>query len=186
MAISTNIDGSSGGMGQLFDLLAVVSDPAAYKTKLAELQEAADRNQKYVELVAPAADILALRDKTRAEKDQAAKLLAEANKEANAILARARDDAARIVADAQSSSAAMVQDAEKTMREAKAVMASAEEKSAAAGKQAAAAQNAMAEAVAAANAATVAHRAADAAMENAVSLKNEVIQKHKAFIESLG
>ena len=66
--IANNIDGSSGNSSQVLDLLALVAaDPKVYQSKLKELQDAADRNQKYVEAIGPASDIIILRQQAQAD-----------------------------------------------------------------------------------------------------------------------
>lgn len=87
--ISTNIDGSAGGTNQLFDLLALVSNPDAYKTKLDQLQKTIDENKKFIALVGPAEDVLSLRDILAASTVEAKATLAEAKAKAVAIKATA-------------------------------------------------------------------------------------------------
>lgn len=92
--IANNIDGSIGSANQLLELL---SNPAAYEKQIKALQEAAEESKKYVELVAPASDILALKDKLRAEKEELDVLLDNAKKEAADRVASAKAEANSIV-----------------------------------------------------------------------------------------
>ena len=68
MSISNNIDGSTGGSGQLLDFLSLVTNPKIYEAKIKTLQEVTATHQKFVELVAPATEIMDLREKLKADK----------------------------------------------------------------------------------------------------------------------
>ena len=127
--ISTNIDGTSGATGQLFDLLTVVADPKAYQAKIKALEDATAENKKFVELVGPASDIVSLKEKALADTEAAKAALAEAKQKAGELVKAANEKAAGIVADAQAQGAALKQAAQAELDEAKA--AKAEAKSAA-------------------------------------------------------
>lgn len=101
--ISNNIDGSIGGATQLFDLLTVVSNPAAYTQKLEALQKATAEHRTYVEALAPAHEIYALRDQTAADRAEAAVVLTTAKSDAAASKAAAKqaaDSVTRAAAEA--------------------------------------------------------------------------------------
>ena len=184
--ISTNIDGSVGGSNQLFDLLLeVVAKPDAYTEKLKALEEATAENKKIVALVAPAAEIVDLRDQLKADKeqlkqelkdakDQAAKKLAEANEQAAVIRNEAQAEASKILADASAQKAettAINAEAKKALSQTKASKQSYDKANAELLEQ----QSALAEAI----------KAADDAKVNFETLKAEVIAKHQKFIASL-
>ena len=133
MSISTNIDGSSGASSQLFDLLTVVSNPQAYQAKLKALEDATAESKKFVELVAPASEIIALKEKSKADAQEAADVLSEAKSKAQTVVADANRKAKDIVSEAQSeaeeaiSGAAIVRaEADKLLTQAKAELAAAQ------------------------------------------------------------
>jgi colicin import membrane protein len=115
--ISTDITGGAGGdASQVFSLLAVVANPAVYGEKLKALVTATEENKKYIALVAPASEILDLRE--QAEKDRkaaaveldsakqvAAQTKADAKTDAAAEIAAAKKEAARLVAIAKQKNA---------------------------------------------------------------------------------
>jgi hypothetical protein len=110
--ISTNIDGSAGGTNQLFDLLALVSNPDAYKVKLDQLQKTIDENKKFIALVGPASDVLALRDSLAANtveikvtladaKTKAAILKETAELQAKEVMQKANEVANQLIIEAK-------------------------------------------------------------------------------------
>lgn len=115
--ISTSIDGSRPS-NQLFDMLAIIANPDVYNARLKELQEATEKNQKYVELLAPASDILSLQEKMRVESAESSKALAEAQARAKEMTEEAKLSAKEILQKANA-------DAEEMISEAKTVLASA-------------------------------------------------------------
>lgn len=99
-------DISGKGKDNLNDMLAVISNPQAYSEKMAALQAAIAENKKYVELVAPASDIIKLRNDTRElvakVRQEAEEIKAKATAEAQSVLDEAKSQAKAIVAKAQS------------------------------------------------------------------------------------
>jgi hypothetical protein len=184
MSISTSITGGSGS-NQLLDLLALVSNPDAYKAKVDALEAATAENKKYVEAIGPASEIIALREQAAAQKIEAEALVTKANADATAIVADAKAQAAELVSTAQTKA---------TDATAKAKVA--EDKAAA---STAAAQALMNEAIiaqdkadkalatiASLNAAAQQAKAdAEAAKKDAEATKANILAKHQAFIESL-
>ena len=183
--IASNIDGTVGGSNQLFDLISLVSDPQAYAEKVKRLEDAAAESKKYVELVAPASDILTLREESQADRAEAARELKEAKTEAASIRAKAK----ALTGEAQA-------EAEKIVEEAK-VEAQAIRNQAAAEKQelASAIKEAKKDSAEAKRAVTGYKKLADeakaqtaeaeAAIKSSEALKADIIARHKAFIESL-
>lgn len=183
--IATSIDGSVGGSNQLLDLLAVVANPESYAEKVKRLEEATAENKKYVELVAPASDILELRERARdaltaaeeqlvAAKAEADGIVKDARAEAKGIRDKAKAEAKALKDQADAQLAAIAGDRENVLaaeREAKSAAAEA--------KRNATNHKKLADAAKAESA------AAAAALEEAVALKADIIAKHKAFIESL-
>lgn len=120
MSISTNIDGSVGGGNQLLDFISLVTNPKIYEAKIKTLQEATDKNQKFVELVAPATEILDLRDKLKADKAAATVALNEAKNKAEGIVKTAQETANSIIAEAQAKALLLVSEAQAATDDAKA------------------------------------------------------------------
>lgn len=126
--IGTDITGAT--KDNLTDLLNIVADPKAYSEKMQALQSAIAENKKYVELVAPASDIIKLRNETRElvaqVKAQAEETKASAEAEAKKMLSEAKSEAEKLVSDAtneanaiKSSVVDMKQDAESILADAK-------------------------------------------------------------------
>lgn len=183
--IATSIDGSVGGSNQLLDLLAVVANPESYAEKVKRLEEATAENKKYVELVAPAADILELRAKAREALTEAEESLRKAKAEAEKIIKAAEGDA-KLIRDFAAEQANVKQELLDTQAVALAgdrenlLAAEREAKAAAAeSKRSATQYKKLAEAAKAETA------AAAAAMAEVAALKDGIIAKHRAFIESL-
>jgi hypothetical protein len=104
--ISYNIDGSP--QNQFFDLLAVIANPDVYANKLKELQAATEENKKYVESVAPASDIVALRESLLKQNADAANALDSAKLQATQVISDAQLSATNIVAEAKAQSQAII------------------------------------------------------------------------------
>lgn len=100
--IATNIDGSTGGANSLFDLLSLVANPEASAKRLADLQAATAEHKQYVDAVAPATEILALREQAKAVQAEAVAVLDAARREADSLRAVASQEAAAIKAAATS------------------------------------------------------------------------------------
>lgn len=111
--ISTDITGSA--KDNLTELLSIVTDPKAYSEKMSALQAKIAENKKYVELVAPASDIIKLRNDTRdlvekvrqeaediktAATAEAKHITDEATVQAKETLAQAKTEASEIKANA--------------------------------------------------------------------------------------
>ena len=144
MSISTNIDGSSGASNQLFDLLTVVSNPQAYQAKLKALGDATAENKKFVELVGPASDIVALKEKAKADADEAATALSEANSKAQTVVADAAKKAKDTISEAQKKAEEVTSAASNTRAEADKLLAQAKAELVAAQKASADAEQAKA------------------------------------------
>lgn len=185
MSISTNIDGSVGS-ANILDLLAtVVSNPTVYEAKLKALQEAVAENQKYVELVGPASDIIRMQTDIRAAKEAQDKATAQAELDAEAEIKKAKATAESIVAEANAKADAILANAADA--EAKATRLLSE-----AGSQLSAATQAKDAADAATKAANVRAEKLTIATQEQIeakaaydAAKADIIARHKAFIESL-
>lgn len=186
MSINTNIDGSSvGGANQLLDLLSIVSNPQVYENKVKALQNAIDENKKYVEAVAPVSEILAIREQIQEEKAAAVTALAEAKVKAADMVAQAKDKAAVLVADAEAKASQISSDVQAIAEEAKTARAEAQ-KAANETKKAKAEYDNLNTSLNTQLAQLAKTQAdAEAARKEAEKLKQEIIVKHKAFIESL-
>ena len=100
MSISTDITGGGGQTEatRFLDMLSLMSNPEVYANKLKVLVDATEENKKYVELAAPASEILALRKSTEEVNSQAKIALAEANEEAESIKSKAKEEADALLA----------------------------------------------------------------------------------------
>ena len=91
MTIATDITGNAGQPSQVLDIIAMVAkDPKAYDAKIKELKAETERHKAFVEAIAPASEVVALRNKT-----------AEAEAAAKEALKTAKAEAKKIVSDAQ-------------------------------------------------------------------------------------
>jgi|GEM_PF-4632999 len=97
---STGINLPNTG-NQLSDLLAFITDPAAYKAKLDNLETAAKYANDRIALAGPADEILAIRADIASKQTQAEQALESAKATAADTVARATDEAVSIVADAK-------------------------------------------------------------------------------------
>jgi len=183
--INTNIDGSSGSTSQLFDLLTVVSNPAAYQTKLKALEDATAEHKKYVELVGPASDILKLKEKSQKDAQEAAGVLDSAKQQATSLISDAKAQASDIVALAKTEASKLKADAQDVMDAAKLVKTQADRAATQAVQAQAKADFAVAEANAKVKELDKAIDDAQAAKDAANALKADILAKHKAFIASL-
>ena len=183
--ISTNIDGSVPGSNTLADLLALIADPKAYASKLAELEKATAENKKYVELIGPASEIDKLRSDAALDRENAAAAMATAEKAAKTIVDEAKADAAGAIALAKTLAADIIADSKATNGEAKKLrltladaIANANARKVEADAKLAEAETKVAEVDAKAEA--LAKAQADLAAE-----KEAIAARHKQFIESL-
>ena len=184
--IANNIDGSSGGSSQILELLSLVAaDPKVYQSKLKALEDATAEHKKYVELVGPAADILTIKAKAKADLDEAAKTLSDAKTEAKSIVAGATEKAKSLIDTAQDSANILVEDAKSIKSQADADLLVAKQAQSKADR---------AQSKADSNSASAAEKSklldkviadTNAAKEDAEAVKAEIVAKHKAFLESL-
>ena len=99
--IVNTIDGSSaGGANQMLELLATVSSPD-YKAKLQALQTAIQKNQTLINLIAPATEIMVIREQMTADKKASDDAVRQAGEKARASIADAKVTASQITQDAQ-------------------------------------------------------------------------------------
>jgi cell division septum initiation protein DivIVA len=183
--ISTNIDGTSGSSNQLFDLLTVVANPKEYQSKIQALEDAIAENKKYVDLVGPASDILALKEKAKADADKAAKALKDAEQKAGDIVAGAEARADVIISSAQERADSIAEKAQALMSEARSAKALADSAAAQAAQTQSRAEAAIASAAAKSEQLDEALEKAKQAKEDLASARADLIAKHQAFIKSL-
>jgi len=184
--IINNIDGSTGNSTQILDLLSLVAaDPEVYKSKLKALEDATAEHKKYVELIAPASDILTLKEKSQKDAQEAAKALADAKEKAKSIVSDATEKAKSLIDNAQDSANSLVEDAKSIKSQADTDLLVARQAQTKADK---------AQSKADSNSASAAEKSklldrviadTNAAKEDAEAVKAEIVAKHKAFIESL-
>lgn len=101
--IATDITGTTAGdsASQVFNLLAVVTNPDGYAEKIKTLTQAIEDNKRYVELVGPASEVLKIREDIKVEKDRVQEELSETRKASKQALAEAKAKAKTIEDDAQ-------------------------------------------------------------------------------------
>jgi cell division septum initiation protein DivIVA len=180
--IANSIDGSNATFELLSTLLA---DPAAYADKLKALTDATAENKKYVELVGPVSEIVAIRAQADADRATAAKAVADAKVEADSIVGDAHADAAAILADAQGQADTLIAQAKAQKNQSDAVLSQAEisladvKRAETEAKAATAAANAQAQSLATAQAAT------EALQAEVAETKAALLAKTQAFIEGL-
>jgi len=101
--ISTDITGSANGdASQIFSLLSVVANPDVYREKLKVLLDATEEHKKYLALVAPASEIVQIREDIEADKASAKKLIDAAANTAKDIVSDAQNSAKSILDEANS------------------------------------------------------------------------------------
>jgi cell division septum initiation protein DivIVA len=182
--IGTDISGGSGG-NQLLDLLSLVANPDAYAEKVKSLETLIAENKKFVELVAPADDIISLRSKLQAELQEAADAKEAAKTESSQILSESKSKAAALTRDAEQKAKKIIEDAEAIKAEAQAELASVKASTKAANDAENASRAAEAESNAKAEKADATLKAAEADRQELADMRLAIIAKHKAFIESL-
>lgn len=184
MSISTSITGG-GVSNPLIDLLALVSNPEAYKAKVDALEAATVENKKYVEAIGPASEIVALREQAGLQKEQADATVAKANADATSIVADARAQASEIVSTAQTEAKDVTAKAKTAEEKAAVTTITAQNLMDKAKVMQEQVNKALAEAEGL-NAATEKAKAdAEAAQKLAETTRSQIIAKHQAFIEGL-
>jgi len=180
--IASSIDGSNSTLDLLSTLLA---DPTVYADKLKALTEATAENKKYVDLVGPASEIVAIRAQTDADRAAAAQAVADAKTLAMSIVGDAQADAAGILADAQGQADTLIAQAKAQKDQSTAVLSQAEisladvKRAESEAKAATAVANAQAQSLATAQAAT------EALQAEVNNTKAALLEKIQAFIEGL-
>ena len=180
--IATSIDGSNSTLDLLSTLLA---DPTVYADKLKALTEATAENKKYVDLVGPVSEIVAIRAQTDADRAAAVKVVADAKAQADSIVGDAQADAAAILADAQGQADTLIAQAKAQKDQSTAVLSQAEisladvKRAEAEAKAATAAAKAQADSLAAAQSAT------EALQAEVAETKAALLAKTQAFVEGL-
>ena len=184
--IGTDISGGSGnGSSQLLDLLSVVANPDAYAEKVKSLEALIAENKKFVELVAPADDIISLREKLQVELQAAIDAKEAAKAESSQIISDSKSQATASVRDAQQKAKQIIEEAEAIKAAAQAEMAGAKASAKAAADAEDAARVAEAKSNAKAEKAIATIKAAENERQEVADMRLNIIAKHKAFIESL-
>tara|TARA_R110000796_G_C14474344_1_gene425917 strand:+ start:456 stop:1010 length:555 start_codon:yes stop_codon:yes gene_type:complete len=183
--IVNTIDGSSaGGANQMLELLATVSSPD-YKAKLQALQTAIQKNQTLINLIAPATEIMVIREQMTADKKASDDAVRQAGEKARASIADAKVTASQITQDAQAKADALLAEATELNAQAKADTAAL----AKANTEAKTAKNkadlATTGAKAKATQLDAAIKAVSDERAGVIALKAEIRAKHQAFVESL-
>ena len=185
MSISNNIDGSTGGSGQLLDFLSLVTNPKIYEAKIKTLQEVTATHQKFVELVAPATEIMDLREKLKADKAAATETLSEARNKANVLVKNAQDTADSILAEAKAKADALIDEAKKASDDAKAAQSEARKTANDVKKAQVDFETASVELKSQQAQLAKTQAAAEAVKEDADAMRAYLIEKHTDFIKSL-
>jgi len=184
MSIATSITGGSSS-NALMDLLAVVANPDVYKAKMDALDAATAENKKYVEALAPASEIFAMREQIKAKNAEADDALADARTRADAAVKAANENANGIVDAAQKTAESLVFAATAAKAEADSILAQAKEAMRRAEVAQAAADNAKASADAQAEKLASTQAEMEQALADAQAAKADILAKHQAFIKGL-
>ena len=184
MSIATNITGGASS-NQLMDLLAVVANPDVYKAKLDALDAATAENKKYIELAAPASEILAMREQIKAKNAEADAELADAKERAANAVKEAKEKAEALISSAQAKADILLAAAAENKAYRDSMLAQAKAELAAAQQAKDDALKAQAIAEAKASELTQALEAAEAAKAEAEATKADILAKHQEFIQGL-
>lgn len=184
--ISRDITGSvSNGSEQLFNLLALVSNPKLYEEKIKELQDAVAKNQKYVDAVGHVDEVLRLRkeaaDAAKAAKDKAD----ESNRLAAEALRKAQAEASAVVSAARDSANKLNNEAKQAVDKANDLVKKAESRNLDVDVREVRLEKIESELKAKEAALVKALAEAEAAKSAALKAKEEVLAKHKAFLQGL-
>jgi hypothetical protein len=177
--------GGSGGSNQLIDLLTVVANPSAYKEKIDALDKATEENKKFIALVAPANEIIALREKIAQDAAASQTALDKAQQDAVAVVADAKAEAKKITKAAQEKADTLIATAQATVDEAKTKLAQAALAASNAQSQQEAVDKQAQEYFSKMQALDAEQAKLEIATAEAVKLKATLLAKHQAFIESL-
>lgn len=183
-----NQDGTpmgGGGSSQLMDLLTVVANPDAYKAKVDALEAATAANKTYIELVAPADEILKLREKVAQDAADSQAALDKAQAEASSTVTEAKAQAKEIVKTAQDKADALTAKAQTADTEAQAKLADAQKAMAGAAALQKSANDQMTEYAAKLQALEKAQAELNTANAEIAVIKADLLAKHQAFIASL-
>jgi hypothetical protein len=180
--IANSIDGSNSTLDLLSTLLA---DPTVYADKLKALTEATAENKKYVELVGPVSEIVAIRAQADVDRAAAAQAVADAKVQADSIVGCAHADAAGILADAQGQADTLIAQAKAQKDESDAVLSQAKASLADVKRAESEAKAATAAAKAQSDSAAAAQAATEALQAEVAGIKAALLAKTKAFIEGL-
>ena len=184
--ISTDITGVvNNNSAQVFSLLAVVTNPEIYAEKLKTLMAAIEEQKKYVELIAPASEIMALRTSIVADKAAAAASIEEAKAEAKQLKATAKAQAQVIVEDAEKTAASIKKVSAEMQASATAKLAEADATATALKSQLASAAAAEKAAKAQVAAAEAEKKALEVEKIAVISIKDKLSAKVKAFAEDV-
>lgn len=185
MSISNNIDGSVGGSNQLLDFLSLVTNPKVYESKIKALQEITAEHQKFVELVAPATEIMDLREKVKADKEKSKAVLEAANLKAESLVSQAQADAEKLVADAKESADKLNTEAQKAYADAKAAQDEARQDAAGVKKAKKDYDNLVADLKLQQDQLSKTQAKLDSLQKEAQAIKEDIIAKHTEFIKGL-
>lgn len=184
--IGGNITGStSDGTDKLFNLIALVSDPKLYETRLKELQDAIDKNEKYVKAVGAVDDVMRLRGEAAALKAEAEKTLADSRATVADHLAQAKAEAQAMIDAANKDANQMRAEAKQVKSAATAQKKALEDREAELIAQQRQVKVSAAEIQAKAEALDLELAKAKDAVDDAIRVKSEIIAKHRAFLETL-
>ena len=127
MTIATDITGNAGQPSQVLDIIAMVAkDPKAYDAKIKELKAETERHKAFVEAVAPASEVMALREQTAQDRVEAKEALKTAKAEAKKIVSDAQAKARDIGLQASEKAKAISMEAQMLMDKAEKDMAAVE------------------------------------------------------------
>lgn len=100
-SLSSDASPANGARSEQFvEMLSLMADPAALQAKVAQLRAASENAVLRDEVLAPAAELTALKARAKLDADQAAKEVADLKRRASEILAQAESEASAIIANA--------------------------------------------------------------------------------------
>lgn len=183
---STGINGrQKSETDQVFNLLNIISNPEEYSKRMKALSDATEENRKFVELAAPASEILKVREEVAAAKVAAEAELAAAKADAKKSKADADAKAKDIIEKASAKAKQLTDDAFAIRETAVQEKSNADALKAKLDAELAAAKKATDEAKAAAKAADEARVALEAAKKAADDEKARLVAWHNNAMKDL-
>ena len=166
-------------------LLALLAEPEALKERIKTLEKATAEYKEYLAAVAPASEVLKFRDEAKSDREEAAKILQKAKDDSEKILSEANSQKLEILNQAADEASKIRNEAKVVSDSAKAKAKEALEAKNKALDDSAKAKEAKEKADLREKSALKAQEDFNAATEKLKAIKENILAKHQAFIESL-